>query len=339
MHKKNKINIFVLIIVGILTLVTLIFSSYAWFSSTLDVEITEFRMYVDSKHGLSISLDGINWGEYVDVDVDSIINNLSSLYPNHTNQWSKKLTSVSTVGLRSINDSKFTLYSNQTKLFSKISYDNTDTIRVTELNELSPNPDAEFIAFDVFLRNTNGSPYSDNLYINSDSVIKNLERSHSDDTALNSMRIGFVFYDTVSSKSNISTIQSANCRYKCDQLIYEPFIYEHNNKSINVLSAHGVSIENGVAYPTYALKNAGDRVNMWAGVLDSGIDFSEYYFDYQNTFNDLSKPIYKLYDGITKVRIYIWIEAQDIDIIEQSSDGYLVSVMLKFEKDMASYEQ
>ena len=42
--------------------------------------------------------------------------------------------------------------------------------------------------------------------------------------------------------------------------------------------------------------------------------------------------------GINKVRVYIWVEGQDIDIIEQKSTGYEVSVVMNFEKDMAGYE-
>lgn len=338
MGKNNKIKIYILIFAIIITFTALIVSSYAWFSSTLDVEIRDFRVFSDTKNGLFISLDGVNWTESVDITKENIITNLKAIYPNHTNQWSNGMKSVSTIGLKRMTDAKFTIFGNKKDLFTRIAYDNTDTIITHQLSEDFPNDDAEFVAFDIFLKNVTGSPISDNLYISKDSFIGDSVNNVHDDTALNSVRLGLVIYDSVSNQSNITTIQNTSCKNNCIQHIYEPYSENHNERSIRILKAHNVEIEDGVRYPTYALINSGDSVNMWAGIIDSGIDFDENYFDYQDTITNFNDSICKLPDGIIKIRVYIWIEAQDIDIIEESSDGYYISVMLTFEKDLAGYE-
>ena len=49
-------------------------------------------------------------------------------------------------------------------------------------------------------------------------------------------------------------------------------------------------------------------------------------------------PLFEIPDGITKARIYIWIEGQDIDSLETYSDGTKVDINLSFIKDNKGYE-
>ena len=88
--------------------VLLIFSSYAWFSTSLNVKIKEFNMIVSKNSGLSISFDGINFDKAIEISRDTLINGLTKTYPNHTNQWANSgLWSVSSNGISNPNASKF----------------------------------------------------------------------------------------------------------------------------------------------------------------------------------------------------------------------------------------
>ena len=148
-----------------LTGVTLIYSTYAWFSSSLDVNISDFRMTTNSETGLTISLDGINWGSNVEISKDTIINDLKTTYPGNTNQWSKELGTVSTTGIRDRNSDKFSIYINKDTINKKKKDPNNLMFSPIALLEQEQNDKAEFIAFDIFLKNVTGSPKSDNLYL------------------------------------------------------------------------------------------------------------------------------------------------------------------------------
>lgn len=335
---RNNIRFNTLVFLAFITCLVLIYSTYAWFASTLDVKITNFRAVVDPETGLYISLDGINWGSTVEISENNIITNLKKSYPSHTNQWSDSITSVSTIGLQNNNQSKFTIFGNKKPMLPRFSFLNTDKIDLITLEENQSSTDAQFIAFDLFLKNLTTSPYNDNLYLVEGTRVSN-SSEETDDTAANAIRIGFVFMGGgVSKNASTHEIQNMSCRPICAQYIYEPNSTKHNDNSIEILKKHGITLTPGIEYPTYGVYRQKDKVQMWAGVTNSGIPFDNTVFRTQNTSTKINEPIGQIPSGITKVRVYIWIEAQDIDIIEQISTGYEVAVVLNFEKDMAGYE-
>ena len=57
------------------------------------------------------------------------------------------------------------------------------------------------------------------------------------------------------------------------------------------------------------------------------------------TDDDFDEPLFQIPDGITKARIYIWIEGQDIDSLETHSEGTKVDINLSFIKDTSGYEE
>lgn len=328
---KFNLMIFLLLIIGII----FIYSTYAWFSSTLDVEIHNFNVKVDTENGLYISLDGINWGSSVDISEDSIINNLNGIYNSNTNRWSDSLVPVSTVGLLSFRDSKFSVFEDKRLLLGEKDKLNNNLIVSRRVYEDESVRDSNYVAFDLFLKNVSDSPYSDNLYIiNGDEVFTSL--SDDDQIIINAARLGIVFIGSVNKKSSIATIQNIGCSPMCEQLIFEPSI-THTDETIEYLKKFNISIGENEFFPTYALVNESDRVNIWSGVHNSNVEFDDWLFSYQDTVSDLDKSIYKLPDGITKMRIYIWIEGQDIDIIRYSSKGYKLKIGINFEKDLTGY--
>ena len=52
----------------------------------------------------------------------------------------------------------------------------------------------------------------------------------------------------------------------------------------------------------------------------------------------MSEPMFQIPNGITKVRVYLWIEGQDIDALEVHSEGAPLNLSLDLEKDLAGYE-
>jgi len=334
---KKDIRFNTLIFLAFVTCLVLIYSSYAWFSSTLDVKLNNFRAVVDPETGIYISLDGINWGSTIEISEENIINKLANSYPGNTNQWSQGMTSVSTIGQKNPTDNKFAMYGNKTPFLGRIFPSNRSEIDIIKLDENKPNNGADFIAFDMFIKNLTTSPYSDNLYLIEGTKVINAS-DITDDTAANAIRLGLLFMGSVHKNSTVSQIQNITCNPICKQYIYEPNSTIHNDQSIKLLKKHGYEINDGTKYPTYGVYNSADNVKMWSGVRNSMVDFNYNVFKEQETTTNLNEPIGQIASGITKIRVYIWVEGQDIDIIEQKSTGYEVAVVMNFEKDMAGYE-
>jgi hypothetical protein len=339
-NKKKicKLKFDYILIILFLTGCIFIYSTYAWFSSTLDVEISNFNVKVDTEVGLSISLDGINWGSSVDISEYTILDGLNNLYSNNTNRWSNGLYPVSTVGLLNYGDDKFSIFEDDRLYLNKEDRNKSDYIYSTKSNESTKTKTSRYIAFDIFLKNITNSPYSDNLYIaNEDNIFT--YTSELDEAIINSARLGIVYIGTTNKKSSAETIQNLTCATMCQQIIYEPSI-SHTEDTIEYVKKYGVtSLKNddSEVFPTYALIRDGKKINIWSGIHDSNVEYDEKYFLYQNTITSLDSPIFKLPNGISKYRIYVWLEGQDIDSIKFTSKGYNFKIQLQFEKDLAGY--
>ena len=100
-------SIVVIFFLGVL----LIFSAYAWFSTSLNVKVKTFNMIVSRNSGLSISFDAINYDKSIEISEDVLINQLVETYPNNLSQWaSKGLVPVSSPGITNSNRYFFDIY-------------------------------------------------------------------------------------------------------------------------------------------------------------------------------------------------------------------------------------
>ena len=63
------------------------------------------------------------------------------------------------------------------------------------------------------------------------------------------------------------------------------------------------------------------------------------YFTLQNTITeeDFSEPIFEIPNGVTKARVYLWVEGQDIDSLETNSEGTDLDISISFVKDTEGY--
>lgn len=338
MYKRIKKDIrFNIILIAIfLTSLVFIYSTYAWFSSSLDVNISDFKMTTNSIDGLYISLDGVTWSDSIDVSKENMENLLHQSYENHTTQWAEEMSPISTIGISDTNKDKFNIFGNKTDLLNNSNYTNNDKIDFIKLEENKPNYKNYFVAFDIFIKNRTPSPYKDNIYFDNTTKITSTNKEETKDFALNSIRIGIVFTDTTTSDANVNTIQNLKCNNNCSSIIYEPNAYNHDEDSINTLKKHEITIKNGEYYETHSVIKEGNNVELWSGVKNSNKIYDSEHFALQKTVKDLSAPITSMPDGIVKARVYLWIEGQDIDVIKHKSEGDNISVALNFVKDHAS---
>ena len=326
--------------------VTLIAATYAWFSASLNVKIKFFDIKVSTDTGLFISLDGIHFSDAIEVSRDSVIEDLFKNYPNHTNQWaSNGLWSVSTNGIANSNSDKFAVYEGQMGKYTDKARKGIRYVNTFLMSESTPNSHNEYIAFDIFLKNVSGSPKKDNLYIGEGTYIDFDETADEETIAnmqdiMNSMRIGIVKIGETTSKSPVSTIQNLKCNNQCVSLIYEPNSLSHNEESITAASNLGIDLVDNTYVPTYGVIAEGKKLDHKSGFINSGVNLDFEHFALQNTIfeSDFEKPIFQVPNGITKARVYLWIEGQDVDALEVFSEGAPIYLNLEFDKDLAGYE-
>lgn len=320
--------------------VLLIFSTYAWFSVNLNVRVKTFNMIVTKNNGLTISFDGINFDTSVEISKDALIRELRTLYPNNTSHWSSNgLTPVSSNGIPNRNSSTFDLYASEGGVRYLHKNRQNGFINTSLLSDDGVKEFSYYIAFDLFFKNDSGSPIADNLYLDNGTAITLDEESTEEmEGLINSVRVGFVKLGSVPIDADVSTIQNIRCNNDCESIIYEPNSTNHTNLSIERASKYGVNLQNGVRYPTYGCIRAGGPIYISNTVSGSpNLDYN--YFALQSTIveDDFGKPLFTVPDGITKVRVYLWVEGQDIDSLETDSEGASMSVSINFVKDTSGY--
>ena len=339
--KNDKHRFFMSILVIFFLGILLIFSAYAWFSTSLNVQIKTFNMIVSRNSGLSISFDAINYDKSIEISEDILINRLKETYPNNLSQWARNgLIPVSSPGIVNRNNYFFEIYQS-----GGVKYKNRDLSKgyiTTSLSRENQRKSVNsFIAFDLFLKNETGSPINDHLFLAEGTEFLMTSDSNEEMTGLvNSARIGFVKVASVPHDTPVATIQNLQCNNDCESIIYEPNSTNHSAMSIERAKKFGINLRDGYEFPTFAYKKAGGPFELIDTISGSvGLDYN--YFKEQETISTdaFDEPLFMIPDGITKMRVYVWLEGQDIDSLETDSDGAEVSISINFIKDTYGYTE
>lgn len=340
-ERRNKpLTIFSIFALGVLLLV----STYAWFSTSLNVQVRTFNMVVTRNSGLTISLDAINYDSYVDISKVILIDDLKNLYPNNLSQWANNgMIPVSSPGITDPNSYFFDLYGSGGVRYKNSRRQEDGFVSTVKMREDARREYNSYIAFDLFLRNDTGSPISDNLYLDAGTGITMTdEESTSEEMTglVNSARIGFVKVASVPLNTDPSIVQNLQCNNDCKSAIYEPNDRLHTVLSIERALKYGLHLEDGVSFPTYAYKRAGGPFYV-KDTISGAANLNMDYFQLQETITDdtyENTPLFELPNGVTKVRVYVWLEGQDIDSLETDSEGTDITITINFIKDTRGYD-
>ena len=338
---SRKRNIFITIFLIFVFAVLLIVSSYAWFSTTLNVKIKTFNMVVTRNDGLSISHDAVTYGNYIEISRDLLYDNLAKTYPGHRTIWNQNgLIPVSTNGNSSRNSYFFDVYTT-TGIFYKDFAKRTDGHVTTKLyNQSSPKKYSYFLSFDIFFFNDTGSPVADNLYFDSGTgFVINEELDEQMQGLVNSLRIGIIKVGSLPATATPSEVQNIQCNNDCEAIIFEPFRTQHENMAIENAARYGIRVVDGEDFPTYANVNAVVKKPIKDTISGSdNLDTENFKLQQTITEDDFAEPLFTVPDGYTKARIYVWIEGQDIDSLETMSSGTNVDLSVNFVKDTLGYD-
>ena len=332
---KRKTNLKSSIIVLLLVAILLIASSYAWFTSNQTVTISSLDVSVQTKGGLQISVDGTNWKSIVqNEDLKNAINS----YASSTNQLPAELEPVSTVGTTDADTGFMNMYYG-----SVVTDEKGDYLLTAAKDTETSGTEGKFIAFDLFFKVEKDT----DVYLSTDSNVITQE-GKTDRGLQNAARVAFIDEGNTAQGSSIATIQGL--KGAINTYIWEPNYNVHTaaavgnaydtyditttETSTTALPYDGIKAvfdatydngndENGDPLPKgvklLRKSNAASYADLFATVSPT-----------HKTVKDFEKnlALFTLTQGITKMRVYMWIEGQDVDC-ENNASGTDISFNLQ----------
>ena len=313
-HRKNRL--FYLMLLLLMTTISLSFTSYAWFSTNRLVRVDLLDVNVRAQGGIEISTDGTNWKGALSIyDITEARNT----YPNSVNQIPKTLEPVSTIGELENGKLKMFYGTAENDLYGNYILSAERSIETESFDEAS---DGKFITFDIFLKTNKLSQ----LYL---TPLSNITYSGSESVGIeNAIRVAFVEEGNVPTGTNLDTIQNLQTTRRENVYIWEPNYNTHTIHGIeNARDMYGINdsenyeriIYDGISNPISS------KLNIYTSNAKSTLYpayFSRVNINYytENNFTT-NKEIFTLKSGITKYRVYMWIEGQDVDCENNASVG------------------
>ncbi len=313
-NEKKRKKLRSLILLLFLTIIMFGTATYAWFTANRMVTISSLNVHVEASNGLQISTDASSW--------KSVITNsdiTTYAYSGNTNMVPANVTNVSTNGAVNSSTGRMNMYKSVIGTDTTTGKYNITTQADTETAGTTGN----FIAFDIFLRVDSDQT----IYLTSDSNV--IPRQNTEDKGLkNAARVAFVKQGHGLSTAAPGTLTALNNQIASSAIIWEPNCDTHSQLVVSqIASEYGVTLGN---QPTDAtLGTTADNFTTYYGVnkaISSPVDLiqlvngtnttdaDEMSPDIQTIYGNTSyNQIFQLNAGVTKFRVYMWIEGQDID--------------------------
>ena len=298
---KRKTNLKSSLLVLLLIAILLIASTYAWFTANRVVSISELQVNVGAQNGLQISTDAVNW--------KATINNtdITTGYTGHTNQLPASMTPVSTVG---------TVTAGKMEMF---------------LGSIVSDDDGEWA-----LTATKET----------DKKVKNI--GVEDKGLQNASRVAFVKLGKTTSTDSTGALTlntgTSFANGNADTVIWEPNVGSHTAEAAasanSTYFGGATTVEAGTdksPIPYWGVKAAIDSDNKQKlSTVNTGTPNATYFTKIEGdglkqtqvASNEVENIIH-LDAGITKVRVYMWVEGQDVDC-DNSASGTDIAFNIEF---------
>ena len=323
--KDKKLLLLLLLLIG--TGVILGTSTFAWFTANKTVAVNDITVNVAAQNGIQISVDGTNWKSIVQTsDLTAAI----STYPAAINQvpsGSESLAPVSTVG--NVNeDGHLEMFLGDVKSQISTASPNYGQYILTAAQDEEVNGvTGSFIAFDLFFKVDGDTP----IWITANSGVTTPDAVHMG--IKNATRIAFVIEGNTAAGSAVSTIQALNGGTSAPVYIWEPNYDVHSASGVsNAMDTYGISttLTGGSLLPYCGVKTdilETDDVSLAVdGTTDHTTEYPTFFDDVTPTYTTVegfTEAIdgWTFTAGITKVRVYMWVEGQDVDCENTASGG------------------
>lgn len=362
---KNKRRILLLLLLLIATGFLLTTTTYAWFTSNRTVTVGDINVNVATSGGIQISVDGANWKSLVST---AELNAASTTYAAATNQipaTTSALQPVSTAlaGLAKGESGDLRNDDGYLSMWHGIVKSNEGgqyILTTTDIsNVTNTTSSGYFVCFDLFFKvdaetaaETTGTQKQIYLTTSSD-VIAN----GSDSGIKNAARVAFIKEGAEESGTDLATIQALKTKTLADNVVlWEPNSDKHTssgvNNAVNVYGVASSSITAGTGNSPLSYSGVISQVveadNITLGSATEATDATKFLNVPQTgvtlfrTVEDWAtaqaggsdkgkfKEIFTLgANQITKMKIYFWVEGQDVDC-ENNASGGAITLKLQF---------
>ena len=326
-NKRRKYRLLILLLILFGTGTMLATSTYAWFTSNTNVSVETLKVNIEAKNGIQISADGTKWKSIV--QKSDLLGAHGGNYTAAVNQIPETLEPVSTAGIPDENG-YLPMYYGVVKTSASVANNGEYILTATKTTEIDNNvrteaeqDTAKFIAFDLFFKVDADTP----VYLVSGSGATTTDTT---DTGIkNASRIAFVNKGNTSVGSELATIQGLNAGASSTVTIWEPNFDVHTAAGVaHAKDVYGITTsQTGGALVPYAgvIAPITEENDILLGDAKEAKDSSKFktvtpakstaagFTDYVSLFT--------LKKGVTKMRIYMWVEGQDVDCENNASGG------------------
>lgn len=306
MKKRRILLALIMLIISGISLTT---ATYAWFTANRAVSVEEIDVRAQASGGIQISADATNWSNEVtlaDLKADGLLD-VTNFIPTAA------LRPVTTIGVNT-KTGAFDFYLGELN-------DAGDKVKLTSVAD----DDGHYVAFDLYFYSATAQTIEFNA--GTQVLAKNVTGSGDavDAGLKSSVRVGFLVQGNDPTATPSTATGLANGTVS-NQTIWEPNADIHTEYAVNMLGASGVMTTYGgkAAASDPVAMDSSNTTNFQAVNTDLGLKTSTETGVYPEG------TIFEFSAGITKVRVYVWIEGQDIDNEDTASLGTGVGVNLNF---------
>ena len=321
--KKKKRKLSSLILLLLITIVMLTTSTYAWFTANKTVTINSIDVNVATSSGLQISTDATNWKTVIsNADITG------AAYAGVNNQFPTLLAPVSTTNTLNATSKLLDFYSG-----TVTSNTGGDFILTSSLLSEANGTTGNYVAFDIYLRTDAEGP----IYLTTSSNVT-ATTGHDDNGLKNASRVAFVQRGNATADKAAATLQAltaqAGITTGTTEVIWEPNYDIHTTYGITQAATYygytgatTLTATGAAAVTYYGVKapivDSDDVLLSAANQTAHASQFSQVTTVTTPATPTAYTQIFQLQKGVTKIRVYLWVEGQDVDCENNASGGYI----------------
>lgn len=322
-NERRKNNLRYSLLLLLLLLVFLMVSTYAWFTANQTVTISTLDVNVQTSNGLQISADAINWKTILQ---KADITEASATYTSSVNQVPDEMQPVSSAGIVDTDTGYMDMYFGTVDALD----DGTGYSLASDKEVDTRGAEGRYIAFDIFLRVDQTTP----VYLTTASNIITKEGA-ADKGLQNAARVAFIDEGNIADVGDSTGAQAL--KGGTTSIIWEPNYDVHTAAGVaNAKEIYGLdTTTTGATQLSYQGIKA-EFADTEGVTLKNTNTFSQYFQTVTPTIStvkdfDTQQTLLNLKAGITKVRIYMWVEGQDVDC-ENNASGTDISFNVQITK-------
>ena len=333
-RKEKRRSLRSILLLLLLSAIILLSSSYAWFTSNQTVAVKELEVNVTTSSGLQISADGNVWSALL--DKNALTAAATTYSTTLRNQLPTALAPVSTIGAVDTSTGLMNMYLGSTSANTEGKYVLTAE---KEVEGAGMTTAGHYLAFDMFLKVESTTQ----VYLGVGSGVtpktgnvKGLE---------NAARIAFIVQGYQPAGTDLTTIQ--NQKGGTSSIIWEPNYDAHTPAAIaHAIGTYGATLANfgqtimperditcdRIAYDGIKADITSDNA---VEVGKANATNAATYFStvsptiattkaWTGSADGQAQSLFTLQAGITKVRVYCWVEGQDYDCGDNASGQDIV---------------